>query len=183
MPSHLPQYQEAEYLETYLGNPTLSSNRISYRQAVTLDEVEAFPEAAMSHLHGYALHHFYVPVKLGGCFSTCEEVISMARVLARRDMNVAVSYSTMVWTMLAWIGADPEQKQRIADLVMRAGAFPCLAYSEAPHGADLAANELVATKTAQGYVLNGEKWPINRSTRSDLIVLLARTSEKAGARN
>jgi len=183
MPSHLPQYQEAEYLETYLGDPFRASNSISHRQAVTLDEAEAFPEAAMSHLHGYALHHFYVPAKLGGGFSTCEEVISMARVLARRDMNVAVSYSTMVWTMLAWIGGDPAQKQRVADLVLRAGTFPCLAYSEAPHGADLAANELVATKTPQGYVLNGEKWPINRATRSDLVVLLARTGEKGGARS
>lgn len=183
MLSHLPQYREAESLEAYLGDPGLPENRVSFRQAMMLDEAEALPDAAVSCLHNYGLHHFYVPVKLGGRFSQCEETVTLARVLARRDMNVAVSYSTIVWTVLAWIGADAEQQRRVADLVLRAGTFPCLAYSEKPHGADLAANELTAAPDGQGYVLNGEKWPINRATRSDLLVMLARTGAGEGARS
>lgn len=178
------QYLEALALELALGDPDRPENLLSFRNAMTLDEADAFPEAAVNHLHNLGLHRSYVPEQLGGRFRSSETFVALGRVLARRNMSVAVSYSTMLWTMLAWIGGNEEQKQRIAKWVMRSGEFPCLAYSEQDHGADLAANALTAKSDNKGgYRLSGEKWPINRATRSGFIVLLARTDAGAHMRN
>ncbi|MEU2777165.1 acyl-CoA dehydrogenase, partial [Streptomyces sp. NPDC007162] len=98
-------------------------------------------------------------------------------VLARRDMNVAVSESTQVWTMLAWIGGDAEQRARTAATQLRGGMVPCLAYSEHGHGADLAGNDFTAVPDAGQYVLTGEKWPINRGRTATHVVVLGTTGD------
>lgn len=180
----LPQYREALRLEQILGDPAVASNCLSFANAMRLDEQDAFPEAEVSFLLGHGLPEVYVPAHLGGTFTSSETFLALGRVLARRNMSLAVSYSTMLWSMLGWIGGTPSQQQRVAHWVMKQGMFPCLAYSEANHGADLTANELMATKTPEGdYILNGEKWPINRATRSGFLVLLARTNESQNLRN
>lgn len=180
----LPQYREAIRLEQLLGDPELASNCLSFANAMRLDEQDAFPEAEVSFLLGHGLPEVYVPAHLGGTFTSSETFLALGRVLARRNMTLAVSYSTMLWSMLGWIGGSLSQQQKVAHWVMKQGLFPCLAYSEANHGADLTANELTATKTADGdYILNGEKWPINRATRSGFLVLLARTNDSQNLRN
>ncbi|WP_062063880.1 acyl-CoA dehydrogenase [Cellvibrio sp. OA-2007] len=182
--NHLPQYSEALRLEQLLGDPELASNCLSFANAMRLDEQDAFPEAEVSFLLGHGLPEAYVPAHLGGTFTSSETFLALGRVLARRNMTLAVSYSTMLWSMLGWIGGSSSQQHKIAHWVMKQGLFPCLAYSEANHGADLTANELTATKTPQGdYILNGEKWPINRATRSGFLVLLARTNDSLNLRN
>jgi alkylation response protein AidB-like acyl-CoA dehydrogenase len=181
---NLPQYREALRLEQLLGDPALASNCLSFANAMRLDEQDAFPEAEVSFLLGHGLPEAYVPAHLGGTFTSSETFLALGRVLARRNMTLAVSYSTMLWSMLGWIGGSSSQQQKIAHWVMKQGLFPCLAYSEANHGADLTANELTATKTPEGdYILNGEKWPINRATRSGFLVLLARTNDSQNLRN
>jgi len=177
------QYAAALALEQALGDPALPANTLSMRQAMAHDEADAFPEAAVALLDELGMPRTYVPRALGGGFESSETFIATGRVIARRDMTVAVSYSTMLWSMLAWIGGDAAQKQAVADWV-RSGSFPCLAYTEAEHGADLSANGLTARRTDDGgYVLNGEKWPINRATRSGFMVLLARTDDAHSLRN
>jgi alkylation response protein AidB-like acyl-CoA dehydrogenase len=167
---------DALRLEKALGDPRLADNTISFKRAVELDEADAFPEDAISLLQRIGLPVAYVPEELGGCFRSAETFMAIGRTLARRNMTAAVSYSTMLWTMLAWIGGNQAQKTKIADWIAKNGRFPCLAYSEADHGADLSANELRAERGADGrYLLQGEKWPINRATRSEFLVLLART--------
>jgi alkylation response protein AidB-like acyl-CoA dehydrogenase len=178
------QYQLAAQLDQQLGDPALSSNLFSHATAMKLDEADAFPEAEVSRLHNLGLHQVYVPEQLGGRFVSAEAFVALGRVLARRNMSAAVSYSTMLWTMLVWIGGDHEQKQKIAKWVLETGEFPCLAYSEKTHGADLIANELTAESQADGsYQLNGEKWPINRATRSGFLVLLAKVKKDQSLRN
>jgi hypothetical protein len=59
----------------------------------------------------------------------------------------------------------------------------CLAYSEKAHGSDLLASDVRATKVPGGYILNGEKWPINRATISGVSFVLAKTDEAGGARS
>jgi alkylation response protein AidB-like acyl-CoA dehydrogenase len=178
------QYLEALAWEHMLGDPDNPDNLLSFRKAIALDEADAFPEEAVSRLLNSGLHYNYVPEQLGGRFRSSETFIALGRVLARRNMSVAVSCSTMLWTVLAWIGGTKAQQLRIAEWLLQAREFPCLAYSEPEHGADLAANELVARKNDHGsYSLTGEKWPINRATRSSFLVLLARTDAGSHLRN
>ena len=175
--SLLPQYHAAARLEQLLGDPGNSQNLLSFRQAMAWDEQEQFPEAAIQRLRELRLHHAYVPAALGGQFQSCEQFIALGRTLARRNMSVVVTFSTMLWTMLAWIGGDREQQQRLARAILEQGEFPCLAYSEELHGADLIANETTARLDEHGcYHITGRKWPINRATRSEWVVLLARTA-------
>jgi alkylation response protein AidB-like acyl-CoA dehydrogenase len=177
MASLLPQYDAAVRLEQLLGDPGNPQNLLSFRQAMAWDEQEQFPERAILRLRELGLHQGYVPVALGGQFQSCEQFIALGRTLARRNMSVVVTFSTMLWTMLAWIGGDRDQQQRIARAILEQGEFPCLAYSEELHGADLIANETTARRDEQGcYRVTGRKWPINRATRSEWVVLLARTA-------
>lgn len=178
------QYLEALMMEQSLGDPWLASNALSYPQALALDEEDAFPEVQVTALNALGLPQSYVPTAYGGLFRNCETFVAMGRVLARRNMSVAVAYSTMLWSTLAWLGGSEAQKRDIASWIMDHGSFPCLAYSEDEHGADLTANQLTATRNEDGsYTLDGEKWPINRAIRSDFLVLLARTDAGTHMRN
>ncbi|NML17998.1 acyl-CoA dehydrogenase family protein [Azohydromonas caseinilytica] len=178
------QYGPALALERALGDPGHPDNTWSWRNTMALDEADAFPEEAVAFLLGLNVHAAYVPRALGGEGGSSEAFVAIGRALARRSMSASVSFSTMLWTVLAWIGAEPEQKEAIAGWVLNQGNFPCLAYSEEHHGADLVANELTARRLPDGrYVLNGEKWPINRATRGGSLVMLARTDDSPSLRN
>lgn len=165
----------AEDFEKWLGDPELASNSLSFARSLELDEREELPSEGIDRVRSFGLHRHYVPERLGGGLRSAEKILMLNRVIARRDMNVAVSESTQIWNLLAWIGGDTEQQAKHAATVLRGGVVPCLAYSEPEHGADLAANEFLATPDGGQYVLSGEKWPINRGQTSTHVVLLGTT--------
>ena len=171
-------------LEEALGDPERAENLLSFRNALEWDEQELFPEPAIQRLLHLGVHTFNVPEELGGRFRSMETLVAMARTVARRNMSVAVSISPMVWTMLAWMGAGRELQGKLARAVLQEGEFPCLAYSEEAHGSDLLANETTAEPQGdRRYAVTGRKWPINRATRSQWVVLLARTRPSSHPRN
>ncbi|MFD7295641.1 acyl-CoA dehydrogenase family protein [Streptomyces sp. NPDC059897] len=159
-------------------------------RALELDEREELPAAGIDQLRAFGFHRYFVPERLGGELRSTEELLTLTRVIARRDMNVAVSESTQVWMTLVWIGGDAEQRAKYAATMVRGGVVPCLAYSEPGHGADLAANEFAATPErlpddgahpadqSDQYVLTGEKWPINRGRTATHVVLLGTTGDE-----
>lgn len=168
----------AESLEKWLGDPELESNSVSFAHALELDEREELPAQGIDRVRSFGFHRYFVPERLGGDLRTAEQILMLNRVIARRDMNVAVSESTQIWNLLAWIGGDTEQQARHAATVLRGGVVPCLAYSEPEHGADLAANKFAATPHEGQYILSGEKWPINRGRTSTHVVLLGTTGNE-----
>ncbi|MDQ0785511.1 acyl-CoA dehydrogenase family protein [Streptomyces sp. B3I8] len=167
----------AESLEKWFGDPGTESNSLNFSSALELDERNELPAAGIERLRGFGFNRFFVPEQLGGNLRAAEDILMLTRVIARRDMNVAVSESTQVWMMLAWIGGTPEQQAKHAASVLQGGVVPCLAYSEPEHGADLAANTFRATPDGGQYVLSGEKWPINRGRTSTHVVLLGTTGD------
>lgn len=179
----LPQFKLGQMLEEALGDPNNPDTLMSYKRIMELDESESFQEEFFQYLLSLKLHQKYVPQSLGGELHSYEEIYELGRVLARRDLSTAVTMSTLIWSIIAWVGGDEKLKKRCAEITMSNNCAPCLAYSEEAHGSDLLANELFATKTEDGYILEGEKWPINRAARSDTVMLLARTSDDKGARN
>ncbi|HEY9031084.1 MAG TPA: acyl-CoA dehydrogenase [Kangiella sp.] len=179
----LPHFQLAQELEAKLGDPNNPETLMSFKRIMELDESESFQEEFFQFLLSLKLHHKYVPQSLGGELHSYEEIYELGRVLARRDLSTAVTMSTLIWSLIAWVGGDEKLKKRCAEITLSNNCSPCLAYSEEDHGSDLLANGLTATKTEDGYILEGEKWPINRAARSDTVMLLARTSNDKGARN
>lgn len=180
---NLMQHQIATEVEHKLGNPNDINSIMSTRRVMELDEGECFQEEFFQFLLSLKLHHHYVPEELGGKFTSYEQLYALGKVLARRDLSTAVTMSTMVWSTLVWIGGSNNMKKHCANITMSNNGAQCLAYSEEDHGSDLLSNQFFATETDDGFILQGEKWPINRAARSEVVMLLAKTSNDNGGRN
>ena len=178
----LKQYWLAQQLETELGDPRDSTRRLSFAQMAAIDESETFPEQEIAWLYNHGLQDYYVPTSSGGKFTSFEEFVSFVRVLSRRDLNVAIAFTTMFWSFLTWMAGTDTQKKALSHRMRDEHLTMCLAYSEKEHGSDLVGGSVVATRVEGGYVFNGEKWPINRATRSGLTYVLARTDPAGGNR-
>jgi alkylation response protein AidB-like acyl-CoA dehydrogenase len=179
---HLKQYWVAEALERDLGDPGNPDNVMSWKQVIDLDEREAFPHEIIDWLYNWKLNHYYIPDNCGGEFTSFEEFVSFVRVLCRRDQTAGIAFTTLFWSYLCWMAGTPEQKQKLASFIKDENGAMCLAYSERAHGSDLIAGDVTATKVAGGYLLNGEKWPINRATISGVSFVIAKTDASAGSR-
>ncbi len=178
----LKQYWVAETLERDLGAPIIPDNPLSFQSTATLDEQEVFPEAEIKWLYDWGLQQFYIPTDCGGKFTSFEEFVAFVRVLSRRDLNIAIAFTTMFWSFLTWMAGTDRQKQQLAHFMQEEYGTMCLAYSERDHGSDLVGGSVVAKKVPGGYRLTGEKWPINRATRSGVTFVLARTDPEGGNR-
>jgi alkylation response protein AidB-like acyl-CoA dehydrogenase len=171
-----------EALESRLGDPKNPGNPLSFAYSQKIDETEQFPEEAIRWLYDSQFARHYVPEELGGSFRSFSELGEVIRVLSRRDASSAVTFSTLFWSFLTWTGGTDGQKRWLADYIMKRHGAMCLAYSERDHGADLAASDTVARRTADGFEITGEKWPINRATVGGLCFVLATTDPSAGPR-
>ncbi len=178
----LKQYQIAEALERDLGNPGHPESTMSFKRVMELDESEEFPEAEVDWLYNWKLQDYYVPENCGGKFTSFEEFVAFVRVMSRRDQTIAIAFTTMFWSFLTWMAGTDDQKKKLSQFIREEKGTMCLAYSERAHGSDLIGGDVTAKKVEGGYLLNGEKWPINRATRSGVTFVLAKTSEEEGAR-
>ncbi|PZO56289.1 MAG: isovaleryl-CoA dehydrogenase [Phormidesmis priestleyi] len=178
----LAQYQLAEQLEQALGNPHQVESLMSFQRTAELDEAEQFPHDEIAWLYSWGLQNYYIPTECGGKFTSFEEFVAFVRVLARRDLNISIAFTTLFWSFLTWMAGSDEQKQTLSQLMSEDHTAMCLAYSEREHGSDLVGGGVTATKVAGGYLLNGEKWPINRATISGVTYVLARTDPDGGNR-
>jgi len=176
------QYGKAEELERYLGDPSDGRNGFSFAQAVALDEAEEYPEEACALLDAWGLPDYYVPAQWGGQLRSYEQLISLLRVVARRNLSVIVAHAkSFLGTVNVWAGGSPEQREKVAGIIMD-GKQVALAYHERAHGGDVLATEVKAVKVAGGYQLSGEKWLVNNSTRGVALTVFARTAESGGPR-
>ncbi len=176
----LKQYWTAEALEKDLGDPLNPDNPLSYKRVIEIDESEEFPHEEIRWLYDWKLQHYYIPTDCGGEFTSFEEFVAFVRVLSRRDQTIGIAFTTLFWSFLNWMAGTPEQKQKLARFIMDDYGAMCLGYSEKEHGSDLINGDLPATKVEGGYILNGEKWPINRATISGISFILAKTDANGG---
>ncbi|MEM1168582.1 MAG: acyl-CoA dehydrogenase [Cyanobacteria bacterium P01_H01_bin.35] len=179
----LKQYWVAEELERALGDPENPDSQMSFKRVIEIDESEEFPHEEIEWLYNWKLQHYYVPVNCGGEFTSFEEFVAFVRVLCRRDQTIGIAFTTMFWSFITWMAGTEEQKQKLAAYIKDEHGTMCLGYSEKEHGADLVGGDLTATKVPGGYLLNGEKWPINRATISGISYILAKTDNDGGARS
>jgi alkylation response protein AidB-like acyl-CoA dehydrogenase len=176
------QYNAAEELERHLGDPRDGRSAFSYARAVALDEAEEYPEQACALLDEWGLPDYYVPVRWGGRLRSYEELLSLLRVVARRNLSVIVAHAkSFLGTVNVWAGGSPEQRKWLAGIVME-GKQVALAYHEKAHGGDVLATDLKAVRVAGGYRLSGEKWLVNNATRGVGLTVFARTAESGGPR-
>ena len=179
----LKQYLLAEDLEQALGHPLNRESEISWAKVLEIDEEEKFPHREINWLYEWKLQNYYIPSECGGKFSSFEEFVSFVRVLSRRDQTVGIAFTTLFWSFLTWMAGTQEQKVFLANFIQQENGAMCLGYSEREHGSDLVGGELTATKVEGGYLLKGEKWPINRATISGVTYILAKSDPEGGAKS
>ncbi len=176
----LKQYWVAERLDKDLGDPLTPESVMSFKKVVEIDESEAFPHSEIEWLYNWKLQHYYVPAECGGEFTSFEEFLAFVRVLCRRDQTIGIAFTTLFWSFITWMAGSEEQKQQLAQYIKNENGAMCLGYSEKEHGSDLIGGDLTAKKVPGGYLLNGEKWPINRATISGISYILAKTDPEGG---
>ena len=109
-------YAAAEELERYLGDPADPRSPLSFERIVELDEQEVYPEAVCQLLYRWGFHRYYVPAELGGKLTSFEEILSLVRVISRRDLSVAISDAhTFLGSIPVWIGGDEGQQRALAE--------------------------------------------------------------------
>lgn len=173
----LKQYWLAEALEKALGDPLNPDSIMSFPRVIEIDESEEFPHREIDWLYDWKLQHHYIPTDCGGEFTSFEEFQAFVRVLSRRDQTIGIAFTTLFWSFITWMAGTEEQKQKLSQYIKNENGAMCLGYSEKEHGADLVGGDLTATRVEGGYLLNGEKWPINRATISGVSYILARTAD------
>ncbi len=146
------------------------------------DAAERFPTEICARLDAYGLHRYYVPPEYGGAFDDHEVMLRLWRTAARRDLSATVAHGvTYLGVAPVWITGSPQQRAATARAVLSGAPVAC-ALSEPDHGADLLNGSMTATANAEGYRLDGVKWPINNGTRSTHVTVLARTAPAGTAR-
>jgi alkylation response protein AidB-like acyl-CoA dehydrogenase len=178
----LRQYERAEELERYLGDPLDEANASSFASAVALDEREEYPSEALAALGRWGLNREYIPARYGGEFASYEILFSLLRSVARRDLTVALIHvMTYVATIPIWVLGDEEQRRRYSSILERDERI-AIALTEKAHGADVLSNEVEAVKVEGGYRLSGEKWLISNASRSTTVTLFAKTGAAGSPR-
>lgn len=171
-------------LEQRLGDPRDPSTVTGFHAALLADEQERFPDAAWDQLAQLDYFRLFVPPELGGRFSQLTELLLLGRLVARRDLTLAVAAGQcLLGALPVWIAGSPAQQARQAELLL-AGHAGALALTEEAHGSDLAGGEVQATlcEGGQSLTLTGEKWCINNATRGHSLTVLARTDPAGGPR-
>ena len=178
----LSQYRAAESFEQQLGDPFAPGNVFSFGNAVALDEREEYPEQACQVLDALKIFDYYIPAQLGGELKSFEEFIAVLRVIARRDLTVAIAHGkTYLGAVATWVGGSEEQQRRLVEII-KDGVQVALALTERKHGSDLLGSEVEAVSVAGGYALSGEKWLINNATRGRALTVFARTGVSSDPR-
>lgn len=169
-------------LTAALGDPAAPGHPFAAATLAELDETAAFPARACAALDEAGLHRYYVPARHGGALTGLLDLVRLLRVVASRDLSVAIAHGkTLLGAASVWVAGDEAQAAELAARVL-AGSRVSWGLTEREHGSDLLASELTASETAAGWRLDGEKWLINNATRGDEICVFARTSPPGGAR-
>ena len=172
----LPAHAVAHDLELALGDPSNRDAPISFGRLVDHDEREDSPWEAFEALRHWGVHAHLVPEALGGRLTSFEELLSLVRVVSRRDLVLTTGLgSTMLAAIPVWAWGDGGQRHQLADLLLNHGAFGSFAVSEREAGSDFQATTARADAVDGGYVLRGEKWLIGNASRSSFVVALVRT--------
>ena len=153
-------YAGAEDLDRALGDADDPVNPFGFAAAAARDSSPGFPEQFRAIAADRAgLHLSFVPAAAGGTGRWFDDTMMRVRVAAA--------------TCVLLTGAD-EQIERVVALLREGGAV-AFALSEPDHGADVLAGECRLERTAEGLLLDGEKWMVGLGTPCATAYVVARS--------
>lgn len=159
-----------------------AAERLLAPRAAARDLSSEFPVAELRELAKLGLLGIAVPEELGGAAAGTVAYSLALQELARGDgsVAVAVSVTNMVAELIAVYGTPALARAWVPRLVsgeLVAGAF---ALSEPEAGSDPAAMRTTATKTANGWSINGSKQWITSGDHAGVMVAWAVTDAAVG---
>jgi len=161
---------------------TIAEERILPVRA-TLDEEEEFPWAIMKDLADTDMFRVFVPEEYGGLGGGCFELCLVIEELSRVCPGVAVSYAGSLlgsFDLLKY-GSEEQKRKYLPDIASgkRLAAF---GVTEEEAGSDIGNIKTTATRTDEGYVINGTKRFITNGGEADIYAVVALTDKARGAR-
>jgi len=120
-----------------------------------------------------------IPEAYGGMELPLPTYVAVLEELAWGESAVAVTvsvHSAFASRLILSHGSDAQRERWLGELASGA-VLGCFALSETNAGSDAAAIETTATRTDDGWVLNGTKRWVTNATLAGLAVVLARTDE------
>ncbi|HAU1192127.1 TPA: acyl-CoA dehydrogenase [Legionella pneumophila] len=180
MTSYENLIQLSEFFESCLGNPWDDSSPVSFQQILLADEQEILASSPIEFIKQWGYLDYTIPQYLGGKLNSLDELYTLTRLLARRDITMAIMFGLAFFAALPiWIAGSSRQKKRLSEC-LRQGKIGALALTEEEHGTDLTSNKMNAKSTEDGWEISGRKWCVNFATLSEYAVVLCRTNEKGG---
>ena len=148
------------------------------------DEAQSFPETLFPKLAALGLMGIQFPNEHGGAAMSPVDYCICIEELARVDPSVCLSIAAHNGLGTAHIAAfgTEEQKRKYLVPLARGEKLAAWGLTEASSGSDAAAMRTTATRTGDGWVLNGAKQFITNARTGDLIVVMAVTSRGKGSR-
>jgi alkylation response protein AidB-like acyl-CoA dehydrogenase len=151
--------------------------------AAELDRTERFPTDIYGRMAGLGLFGITVPEACGGAGADTLAYALVMEELARGYASVAdqCGLVELVGMLLSEHGSA-DQKAAYLEPLLRAERRCAYANTEAEAGSDVAAIRTTATRTADGWRLDGAKQWIHNAPVCDFAVVLARTDPALGRR-
>jgi len=149
----------------------------------TLDEKEEFPWAIMKDLADTDMFRVFVPEEYGGLGGGCLELCLVIEELSRVCPGVAVSYAGSLlgsFDLLKY-GSEEQKRKYLPDIASgkRLAAF---GVTEEEAGSDIGNIKTTATRTDEGYVINGTKRFTTNGGEADIYTVVVLTDKARGAR-
>lgn len=144
---------------------------------------ETYPDGVFAQLGAAGLLSLPQPEEWGGGGQPYEVYLQVLEEIAARwaAVAVAVSVHSLSSHPLLTFGTD-EQRQRWLPGMLSGEQIGAYSLSEPQAGSDAAALQCKATRSGDGYVLNGSKAWITHGGLADFYTLFARTGEGSGSR-
>ncbi len=157
------------------------ATRVIAPVAREIDEKERFPREILKGLAELGLMAVNVPEELGGAGAGVVSYALAMQEIARACASTAVTMAVtnMVGEVIAAFGSDEQKARCCAKLASGewiAGAF---ALSESEAGSDPGGMRTVATKDGTDWVLDGAKQWITSGAHAGVMVVWARTADRA----
>jgi acyl-CoA dehydrogenase len=145
-----------------------------------IDEARGYPEAFVQALTGTGCLGALVPEEYGGLgLGVGDASVLLEGINANGGNSGAVH--AQLYTMGAVLrhGSEEQKKRYLPDIAAGTVRLQAFGVTEPTAGTDTTSIRTTATRTADGYVVNGQKVFISRVQHSDLMLLLARTSKRS----
>jgi alkylation response protein AidB-like acyl-CoA dehydrogenase len=148
-----------------------------------LDEKEEFPWEIMRVCGEAGLFGVSIPEEYGGFGGGVMENCLAVEELSRVCMGVSVSYAGSglgAYPMMLY--GSPEQKKKYIPDIAKGKRLAAFALTEADAGSDASAIRTAATRTGEGYLLNGTKQWITNGGEAEIYTVIAMTDRSKGPR-